>query len=246
MSFFKCLYDFNEYKKILKKPFYKGFIQFILLILISYLYIFLPLIAPLKIFTNKEELNKYIPNFEIKNEELIIDKKINHSIPNLTTIIVDTTKNASANDLAKYKIGLALGKDRLFVKVSSGQIQELDIVSILKNLDIYNKNSKNLYIIISSFFSFMIIALIFALIIRLLILVLISMLILKIIARIKRFEITLKQLFNVSVYINTMPTLLTMFLSFFLIGLPFLVYLGIIIAYSYYVIVTVKNDNLIN
>lgn len=226
--------NFDKYPELLKTKLSKVIFYAVFFIFLSNLtYILFPFITSYnqsKGFNNFIE--EYIPDFTTKNNKLVFDKYYKVDTPlNITFIFDPEENNYITNEDKKYVYNNIL-------KVTPTNIISSNLNINIKTSDIikvFNINEKadliNLKFLITTstvitFILFMI-SFIFSDILKLII----STFIINSIAKFYNLKSTFSEIFKLTIYVNTLPFILKLFLM----PMPIYVYIGFIAIYLHFI-----------
>ncbi|WP_250277803.1 DUF1189 family protein [[Clostridium] colinum] len=237
--------DFDKYPELLKTRLSKVIFYALFFIIFSNaIYSSSPFISYyLKTRGFDNFIEKYIPNFKVENNKIIFDKYSKVSTPLDITFIFDTKENNKITDEDKKDSKNMILKITPTNIISSTLNVNLPVAPLLETLNITKKsdlvNIKPL-IKFANIFAFILVFTIF--IILDIISLLFFMFLVKFIANFYKINLTMSNIFKLTVYVNTVPYLLKICLFILSMPLPFFIYVGIIIAYLHFIFKSILLD----
>lgn len=240
-QFIKSFYKFEEYPLLAKVNSFRTVIYvFILSLLASFLYI-VPIVADyynMGGFTGI--IDKYVPEFEIKNGKLIMNADIDYeSLTKEMIIIADTNTKVDVSMLEDYMSGILVDDEKMILR-SAGYTYSLNFK------DVDNTTKEDIYKMIPVFKQMSIIIIfvfIFFYILSNYIAVLMFNFIAIIINRFIGANVTFSESLKISAYSRTMPFILRIILMFFGIPMDLTVYCFVVCTYIYLGLKNIKNQN---
>lgn len=189
----------------------------------------------LEITDFKNVYNQKLRDFQIKDGEFKIDKKMPIIISNRSNdyYLIDTSGKTPQSELNKYDRGILILKDKLIEKIDKYNIQVIYFNSFGSN--IINQDTINEYLpLLRMIPPFVILGIIIGYFIGGLLIALIVSIFVQIFYR--RINIDFESLYKISIYSLTAPLFLDTVLSVFKIDIPYWTFLYAIITLVYVVI----------
>lgn len=237
----KSFYSFDEYPMLIKTKGFKVFFYIIILSLIS--------ISPIagdiaKLYHQIGGINgateKYVPDFEIKDNILITESKINYKSDNKAiAIVLDTQKQYNPKDYKDYLTHIFIGKEKFYVSKNS-DTDEFDY-TLFNGLTKEKLESKSFYI--KQILGMSCIMMYFMYFWAQFFILLLYTALANIINIFVGAQIKFSESFKLVVYSRTMPLILSTVLLLVNISMPPLVYTGVISAYIYFGLKNIKEQN---
>lgn len=115
--FYKGMIDFDAYPQLTSFGIPKGICNVLIVSVISLILLLIPFsLDYLRLGGITGAINKYVPDFSIKDGILTTDKYYNKEIEELSVIIIDTKGKYTEQDLLKYESGIIITSDKLYLK----------------------------------------------------------------------------------------------------------------------------------
>ncbi len=248
--FYKSLYDFEKYNQLVKQSFFSAVLNVFVLSVFVVVLLSVPfLIQYFKLGGITGAIDKYVPDFSLKNGVLTTDKVYKKEVEKFSLIILDTKNPHVEQELVSYESGFIASKDKIIIKSLSG-----DTISqsykMYEDFGIINKAAVfklvpfiKIYLI---FFCLMFLCFIF---IQHMFYAFIFATIANIINLYVRAKLKLPDIFKLTCYAMSMPVLFKNIITSFnllintKIGfyMPMLVYFGLVGVYCYFILKAIKD-----
>ena len=241
-----AIFHFDKYPELLETKLSKViFYALFFIIFFNAIYSSYPFISyytKTKGFDNFVE--KYIPDFKVIDEKLVIDEYYKTSTPLDMTIIFDPEENNYITEEDKKDVkGLILKVTPTHI-ISSELGLNIQISSLLNTFNIYDKSdlSNTKYLItISNIIAFILLFLIF--ILKDILLLLIFTILISLISSFYGLKLSYQTIFKLAIYVSTIPYIFKIVFYLFSIPIPYIIYIGIILSYLHFIFKTILIDN---
>lgn len=250
MSIFKqakiAMFDFDAYPSILINKTVKVILYSLFFILTLNLFsVIFPFITSYEKTGGFDNFVKeYVPDFTIKDDKLVFDKYSKENTPlNITFVFEPDDKNLAITNQDKEDSCLFIFKFTPSHMVAYPNNISVNISDIIKMFNIKQKSDLiNLkpFISLCNFIGLLVLFLL--LIYKDIIMLILSCFLISVVCSFYGIKTNFSNIFKLSVYINTMPYILSKIFSFFNMNMPNIIYLGIVLAYLNFILKIIKQE----
>lgn len=246
MSFFKQIinacYAFDKYYLLVKVSLPKVLFYLFVITLVQFIVMLMPIYVE---YAEKGGItgiiDKYIPEFEIKDGVFYCEKKINY-VDNLadSIIIVDSDKIFDEEVFDGHMLGIAVDKEKImsrYFKTSVSYFRHFKTNGVINKNFVYTLLPFIRLAFIVSATIVLIMAYCTTILNSILVAVMAFLINLIISSYIKNVEY-----FKLAVYVQTMPVILQMSLYFIGVSMPSIVYIAVIGLYIYFALKNIKKQ----
>ncbi len=241
-----AMLDFDKYQELLKTKLSKAiFYALFFIIIFNVIFSSIPFISYyVKTKGFDSFVEKYVPDFTVENSKVVFDEYSKVETPLGITFIYDDKENNAITEEDKKDV------DDIILKVTPTYIisSTLNInVQLAPILETFNINEKadlaniKLLINIANIFAFLLLLVSFSAMdigSLLVFTVLVSLS-----CKIYNLKLTFKDILKLTIYVNTMPYILSFVFSLLSFPMPLLIYVGMVIAYLTFILKNMSNNN---
>lgn len=250
--FYKSLYDFDKYDEFIKQDFFKAFLNVLMISVISVVLLCTPyLLDYVQLGGITGAINKYVPEFTIENGILTTDKVLKNEVEKYSLMLIDTQNPHTEQDLMSYESGLIITKDKIIMKLFSGDTKIQDY-KLYEQGGLVNKQAVLKFVPIVKFYLIIFcIMLMGFMVLQNLFYAVIFAMFSNVINLYIRAKMSTFDTFKLACYAMSMPILIKSIISFLDLMLntitqfymPEFILFGLVATYCYFALKSIKDKN---